>query len=403
MKKTLLSIIFVFAAFVLVACGKNEAKPLVISKVYTSEAQEDNLIELYNASEKAIELKNYSIQIYTNGSKEVNQTIALTGSIESEGYYVIGSSFHTDSNVKAKIDLVYENFLPFNGNDAIELAYNKKGIDLVGTIGSDSVFAFNLTIIRTGLKEEYAPSMEYKFTKFISYVPNAYQYLKNDNHEIKTVEDILKGPKLEQRYLETTYVNPTRPTVGNGGVITTTLQSIADGDTAWFVAKDGFPGGSVRYYYINTPEVNGSYVNAQPWGYVASKYNKEYLLVNASTKTLQLQSIPNYSLTEGNGRNLSLVWVNGHLSQFMIAAEGLTQVPLSFESYDLLLTYKDIPYLTFLKFAEENAKANGWGIHGYPTNPNGEKSPDWNYQANGGVGALATTNPNWKPHLPLPW
>src|SRR5690606_34153138 len=176
--------------------------------------------------------------------------------------------------------------------------------------------------------------------------------------------------------------------------------------TAAFAGKSqqGFPGGSMRYFYINTPEVNSTYVIAEPWGYVASKYNKQYLLNDASSKTIIIQSIPGYNLVEGNGRSLGLVWVNGSLSQHLIVREGLTEdVPITYQPYDVLLTYKKVPYLTFLRYAEKVAKDNGWGVKGYPANPNGEKSPDWNFDANGGTGALATTNPIWEPHLPLPW
>jgi hypothetical protein len=76
---------------------------------------------------------------------------------------------------------------------------------------------------------------------------------------------------------------------------------------------------------------------------------------------------------------------------------------MSFGASDLLLTDRDVPYLTFLQFAEHQAKLNGWGTKGYPIQVTGEKSPDWNYQAFGGVGALSTTNPVWSPHIELTW
>jgi micrococcal nuclease len=53
--------------------------------------------------------------------------------------------------------------------------------------------------------------------------------------------------------------------------------------------------------------------------------------------------------------------------------------------------------------AEANAIEQGWGTKGYPRNPDGERSPDWNYLAFNGLGALATTQPVWTPHFPIPW
>jgi hypothetical protein len=52
-----------------------------------------------------------------------------------------------------------------------------------------------------------------------------------------------------------------------------------------------------------------------------------------------------------------------------------------------------------MRFAEARAVNNGWGVKGFPSNVEGEKSPDWNYQTNRNT----TINPVWTPHLALPW
>ena len=52
-----------------------------------------------------------------------------------------------------------------------------------------------------------------------------------------------------------------------------------------------------------------------------------------------------------------------------------------------------------LRFAQYRAELNGWGTKGYPNNPDGEKSPDWNYDTRRNT----TQNPVWTPHLQLPW
>lgn len=401
MKKLFSIFSILFLAVLLVACNKDSESSLVISKIFSPSTQANNLIELYNNSDKDIKFKNHSIRFYTNGSKEVTNEIKLVGTIKANDYFVLGSSNFGVTQYKDLIDQVYEEgSLPFNGNDAIELASGKKTLDFVGTTGIDINFSKNLTLIRIGNKEDYKADGTYNKFNFIQYLPGLYQYLKNDNHEIKTLEDIYAGPRLEDRYKEMTYVDAENSSLGGGGAVLTKNSGISDGDTASFQAMNGFPGGSVRYFYINTPEVDGSYVQAEPWGYVASKYNKEYLLNNPNSKEIYIQSIPGYNLKETNGRNLGLVWINGHLSQFLIVAEGLVaSVDQGYQSYDLLLTYKNVPYLTFLLFAEERAAQNGWGTKGYPANPNGEKSPDWNYQSN----KLATTSPIWTPHLPIPW
>lgn len=407
MKKLLSIIAVIVLAITLVACNEKEevTSPVVISKVYTATRLANNVLELYNNSDADIELTGYKINFYTNGAEEVSSSIDLTGTIKANDYYAIGANGHANQEVKDKLDLKTPGSLPFNGNDAIELNYNGTVIDFIGYKGIDIEFSKNLTMIRLGNKEEYKPSKEYQVFSYIYYLPELFEYLKNDNHEIKTLDQILEGPKLDQRYKDTPYIDPINTSMGAGGAALVKLSGVSDGDTATFLPGNGFPGGnSMRYYYLNTPEVNGSNVVAEPWGYVASKYNKQYLLKDSTSKEIYVQSIKGVSVTENYGRYLGLVWVNGALSQFLIVSEGLTEsVGQTYTEADLQMNYKNIPYLTFLRFAENRAEVNGWGVHGYPTNPNGEKSPDWNYQANNGVGSLATTDPVWTPHLPLPW
>jgi hypothetical protein len=378
---------------------------LVFSKVITGTASRNNVIELYNASELAVELNDIRIDFYSNGSLEVTASIPLLGIINAQDYYLIGSANQTIENISISFDYVYQNgSLPFNGNDYMELIFQTYPIDVMGYLGSDLDYSKNVTMIRLGTLDQYQASVEYDDHSFIRYIPDYFQSLGNDNHQIKTFDQLYAGPQLEERYKALPYVELGSTTTGGGGAVITYNSSVADGDTAFFSAGNGFPGGSVRYYYINTPEVDGSYTNAEPWGYVASKYHKEYIMRNKQTSTFYVQSIPGGALKEVNNRNLGLIWVNGQLAQFLIIREGLSEnVGLSYGASDLELTDRDVPYLTFLRFAEQQAKLNGWGTKGYPIQLEGEKSPDWNYQAQGGLGALATTNPVWFPHIELPW
>jgi hypothetical protein len=385
--------------------GEVVIPPLVISKLITGTQSKNNVIELYNPSLIDLNGADFSLDFYGNGSLSITASFNLEGIIEKQSYYTIVSSTHTVDSILSQADYVFTTgSLPFNGNDVIELSFQGLPSDRIGVIGLDIDYSKNATFIRTGEKETYAPSLSYSNLKFIRYLPDLYNRIGNDDHQLKTLEDMMEGPRLESRYLSNPFIDPNQTTLGGGGVVTTTNQSIADGDTATFAASGQFGGGSVRYYYINTPEVNGNYVDAEPWGYVASKYNKEYLMKDVSSLTLQIQSIPGAALKEVNNRSLGLVWINGHLSQFLIVKEGLSEdVGLNPSSQDLLLSYKEVPYLSFLQVAEAHATMQGWGTKGYPRNPDGEKSPDWNYSAFNGVGALATTNPIWTPHFPIPW
>lgn len=403
MKKIFAGLTLVFSLFILVACNGGADEGLVISKVLESSDIYNSTLELYNNSDKDIALDKFSIDIYTNGAKEIGTTFQLEGTISANDYFIIvGNKFDSELGVDA--DFIYEEeMLPFNGNDVIQLSYKGKAHDVIGTIGSHLEFYRNLTLIRLGEKEDYTASKEYERFNFIQYGTDMFKYIDNDDHEIKTLEQLYEGPRLDQKYKDMTFLNPDNANVGLGGAaLVTSVTSIADGDTATFITtEEGVGGGqSFRYYYIDTPEVNGPHVTAEPWGYVASKYNKEYQLNDYQNKEIYVQSVPNYTLTDTHGRSIGLIWINDTLSQFLIVSEGLsTPLPISFDAYDLSLTHKDIPYLTYMLFAEKRARDNGWGMFGYPGNPDGEKAPDWNYQTY----KNSTENPVWQPNLPMPW
>lgn len=402
MKKRFIAILILMFVIFLTACSGNKEHSLVISKLYTASSASNNIIELYNNSDNDLDLKNYSIEIYESNSTEVALKLNFAGKIKANEYFVIAGINFSLEEYKHLIDILYDGGnLPFKGENTIALKHKNSVIDILGNVGGLSFdFSRNLTLIRLGETNTFKPYNEYDFFNFIAYNADLFEYLKNDDYEIKTLDDLLKGPMLEDRYKEMPFADPNNNTVGYGGAVLVSVTGIADGDTAFFTSNGDFSGGSVRYFHIDTPEVDGSNVSAEPWGYVASKLNKEYILSGATTKEIYVQSIPGYSLTETYGRSIGLVWINGYLSQFITVAEGLSNdVDISYKPYDFKLHYKGIPYLTFLRFAEKRAKDNGWGMKGFPGKEDGEKSPDWNYQAN----RLATTNPVWQPHLPMPW
>lgn len=371
---------------------------VVISKLFTASSIRNNVIELYNNSNEDEDLSQFKLNFYQNGSNEVTNSIQLDGIIKANSYYVIGGANFTIEKYASLIDFVYEDGnLPYNGDDVIELFKSDKPVDVVGHIGFPIEFSVNLTLIRLGNKEDYQPSVEYSWFNYISYIADVFQFLKNDKHKIKTLEDLYKGPKLEVQYKLREYANGS---LGTGGAVRVTdVQGISDGDTATFAFEGKQNSMSHRYYYIDTPEVDGGNVVAEPWGYVASKLNKEYILKDHKNKEIYVQSIPNYSLTETYGRNIGLVWINDNLSQFLTVREGLsTSVSATITSIDRELTSDFVPYVVFLRFAEERARINGWGLHGYPINTNGDRSPDWNFETNQKI-----TNFTWEPHLKMPW
>lgn len=370
---------------------------VVISKLFTATKIGDNIIELYNNSDIDEDLSLFKLNFYQNGSSEITTTIELEGIIKANSYFVIGGANFSVEKYQDLIDFTYDGNLPFNGDDAIELFKLDEAIDVVGHIGFPIEFSKGLTLIRLGLKEDFTPSTEYDWFSFISYVADLFQFIKNDKHKVKTLDDLYAGPKLEVQYKLRAYSDGS---LGTGGAVrVTSVVSIADGDTATFQYSGKENSMSHRYYYIDTPEVDGGNVTAEPWGYVASKLNKEYILADAQNKEIYVQSVPNYALTETYGRNIGLVWINDNLSQFLTVREGLsTGISSTITDIDRELTSDFVPYIVFLRFAEERARINGWGLHGFPKVEDGEKAPDWNYETNS-----PNTTFIWTPHLPMPW
>lgn len=400
MKKIFYTFIVFALGLTLVACdGKGDN--IVISKLFSASRLANNAIELYNNSDKDIDLEKYRIDFYADGVKEVSSTIDLTGSIKANSYYlIIGKNFDSEEfeGVVEKADLVFEKTIVYTGDDAVALAKGKKIVDFIGyNDGFPVNYSKNSAMFRLGEKEDYTPSTTFDEFNFIKYHPNAFKYLKNDDHKIKTLEDLYKGPGLDEKYKDMPYQHENR-TSGTGGAPIATLVSKGDGDTSTF-DFDEKPAGTTshRYYYINTPELAGSHTEDEPWGAVASKFTNEFLFKNDKEKEIRVQSVPNGSLGDTFGRNLGLIWIDGVLAQFRIVQEGLSKVDAAYDSTDIELLWHDVPYLTFLVFAQQRAAKNGWGVHGFPNNPTGERAPDWDYGSE-------KRNPqsmyeNWRPHV----
>lgn len=404
MKKIFYSILTITIGLILISCN-NKTDQIVFSKVYTASRLANNVIELYNNSDKDIDLTNYKLAFHSDSSSEITSEIELEGSISAHSYYVVGGPNFDDEefpNVKDKFDLVHNKVLPFTGNDAIAVMKDKKVIDIVGYNNDITLdFGKNVTLIRLGEKESYEPTSTFDQFNFIKYITHAYKYLKNDDHKIKTLEDLYAGPRLHNFYKETPYVNPEDEQMGTGGAPIATVVGVSDGDTATFNFEGRPFNNSHRYYYIDTPEVKGPNTNDEPWGAIASMYNKEFILKDPETKEIRVQSVPNSGLGDTYNRNIGLVWINDNLSQFLTVQEGLSKVSPAFDNVDMLLHYEDVPYLTFLVFAQQRAIENGWGMHGYPDNPDGERALDWNYAAN--IRSPKANYEHWIPHIEINW
>ena len=104
-------------------------------------------IEIYNPTSSAISLTGYEVKLYGNGSTSASNTLTMSGTIPAYGVYVISNSSSSLSGITSNSDIT-SNITSFNGNDVLQLENNSVVIDVIGTIGSSSNFAENVTLVR---------------------------------------------------------------------------------------------------------------------------------------------------------------------------------------------------------------------------------------------------------------
>ncbi|WP_159739646.1 ExeM/NucH family extracellular endonuclease [Vibrio atypicus] len=120
--------------------------PAVDANVLITEIVEngnDKAVELYNNSSAPVDLSRYSLIQYNNqtGSNPQTIKIALSGTLEASGVYVVAHS-QLAGKLTSIVDQVEA--LAFNGKggDAVALAKEGRNIDLIGHLGKDATDVF---------------------------------------------------------------------------------------------------------------------------------------------------------------------------------------------------------------------------------------------------------------------
>ncbi|MBB1270328.1 ExeM/NucH family extracellular endonuclease [Shewanella sp. SR44-3] len=102
---------------------------------YVEGSSNNKAIELYNPSAVTIDLSQYQLKFFFNGSTSAGSSIALTGSLIAGGTYVIADN-DASADILAKTQLV-SNASFFNGDDAVVLYKQDEVIDSLGQVGVD--------------------------------------------------------------------------------------------------------------------------------------------------------------------------------------------------------------------------------------------------------------------------
>lgn len=106
--------------------------------MYGEGSSNNKFLEIYNGTGAPVDLGNYSVELYTNGSATVSNTQTFTaGTILAAGdVYVLRNSSAALTAITSAADIT-SSTCNFNGDDAIALKNSGTIIDVIGQIGVD--------------------------------------------------------------------------------------------------------------------------------------------------------------------------------------------------------------------------------------------------------------------------
>lgn len=364
MKKILYGILTLVLTLTLVACKPeknppNIDSPLLISKLMTDMYVESSVIEIYNPSDKEVDLKHHSIRIYAASTTVVDTTITLEGKIASKGFHVIA---HDQSIKEAldKADQIYEG-KRLNGSEAIVLFAGTKQIDTIGTRGS-GISYINLTSGATYMRkaDRLVQRETFQPFDFLELEAEMFDKLKTLETGI-TNEDLMYGPRLTDADREADFLlNGNNKAIGGGGAIEVELTGYGDGDTSTFKHEYLTGYTSTRYYYIDTPETQSSRV--EEFGYVAANFTNN--LLREATK-IELQ-VPKGLSTDGSfNRFFGHVYVDGISVSYLLLRQGLAELGATTSSgAESENSYKNMRLEAWMRQADYYARENELGQYG---------------------------------------
>ncbi|MGH1489940.1 MAG: ExeM/NucH family extracellular endonuclease [Acidimicrobiales bacterium] len=114
--------------------------PVVSTDLYLSEYVEggsfNKAIEIANTTGADVDLSTYSVELYSNGTSAVTQSVTLSGSLADGDVFVIAHGSAAQA-VQDVTDLVSSSVANFNGDDALVLRNGTAVVDSFGQVGVD--------------------------------------------------------------------------------------------------------------------------------------------------------------------------------------------------------------------------------------------------------------------------
>jgi predicted extracellular nuclease len=171
----------------------------VIFSEYIEGSGYNKALELYNSGSESVDLSEYTIELYSNGSYTAGATETLSGSLAAGEYYVIAYDSDdpddTDTAITS-IANITSSVTNFNGDDVLLLKQNDTVTDRIGQLGTEEDFAVDVTLVRKGTITSGDSDYEAEFTvsdEWIEYDKDTFDYLGNgDGSDGSTAETDLE-------------------------------------------------------------------------------------------------------------------------------------------------------------------------------------------------------------------
>ena len=367
MKKSYLSLLFVL---LLGACFSNDNNvindDLIISECLSSNNLVDRAVEIYNKSEKQIDLSKYSLKIYKGSTDEYHEISFGDKKLDSHKTFVI--CFNESNDQLKSLSDMESSDLIFDGSWPMQLCKGKKVVDVIGTKGFKTDYFSGLDMI----KKESVLFGRKQFVEFdyIKFKGDYYSNLGNVKNPVSE-EEYLDGPHLTEEMFNTPFVDDN--SIGCGGAVRVNFNYNIDGDTTSFSFIDDLSSygirnrENIRYFGIDTPELqHGDRINAGEYGEQAKDFTNSLLIKG---KSYALSTAIGQQLREGYGRIMCYVWVafisnpqpsDYYLMNHLIVKEGYSFYGAVKNDPNI---YNNIPYSSYLRNAELFAMKENKNIH----------------------------------------
>jgi PKD repeat protein len=126
-----------------ISIGQSTAcSELFISEIVDGSAYNKS-IELFNPTSNSVNLADYTLELYQNGSEVPSFSQTLSGQIASHGLWVVSNPMSNLLVIQAASN-IYSSVTSFDGNDVIALKHRDRIIDLFGAIGEPPTGGWNL-------------------------------------------------------------------------------------------------------------------------------------------------------------------------------------------------------------------------------------------------------------------